>query len=46
MISPCECRKILENKAEKLSDEQIQNIIDYFQLLSSIINKQIKEQIK
>lgn len=43
MISLCECRKILENQAEKLSDEEIQNIIDYFILLSSIINKQIKE---
>ncbi len=38
-----ETRQILKDKANELTDEQIQNIIDYFNLLSNIIYKQIKE---
>ena len=44
MLSIEQCRKILKNTGDNLSDDQIRDILKHFELYSSIIYKQIKKE--
>ncbi len=44
MISIKQCREILTHTGDKLSDDQLKDILDHFYLLSSIIYQQEKKE--